>query len=135
MYHVIVLCNRPRLKPGLLVLELSGCSSNQGGFLPSAGLSPLGNEYRPRASSNASSCGRLSPIPSVFGGENDWGSQDYPPPAGADQLAGNLADAMNLQGSDPYLNSWVLMAFTIKCKKGCLRIIQNHFENFVWFDG
>ncbi|XP_077300349.1 forkhead box protein O-like isoform X2 [Arctopsyche grandis] len=75
-------------------------SGATGGFQ----LSP---DFRQRASSNASSCGRLSPIPSVFGGDNDWGSQDYPPPAGADQLAGSLADSMNLQGAETYnINSF-----------------------------
>ena len=34
----------------------------------------LSPDFRPRASSNASSCGRLSPIPAVLGVEPDWGS-------------------------------------------------------------
>ena len=33
----------------------------------------LSPDFRPRASSNASSCGRLSPIPAVLGVEPDWG--------------------------------------------------------------
>lgn len=67
----------------------------------------LSPDFRQRASSNASSCGRLSPIPAV-GVESDWNfttalDQDYTnstPAAGAaalDQLAGSLADDLTLQ--------------------------------------
>ncbi|XP_047001363.1 forkhead box protein O [Schistocerca americana] len=74
----------------------------------------LSPDFRPRASSNASSCGgRLSPIPSVLGMEHEWGpqppqqqppppqSQQQPPPQpppqyGLEQLAGNLAESMKL---------------------------------------
>lgn len=47
----------------------------------------LSPDFRPRASSNASSCGRLSPIPAV---EPDWS------PYYADQLAGSLEQNMKL---------------------------------------
>ncbi|XP_072385745.1 forkhead box protein O-like isoform X1 [Diabrotica undecimpunctata] len=79
---------------------------HSGGFQ----LSP---DFRPRASSNTSSCGRLSPIPSV-GAESEWAthnqfnSQNYSPdivPSGnysPDQLAGNLQQGMKLE-PDTYL--------------------------------
>ncbi|RZF40582.1 hypothetical protein LSTR_LSTR007465 [Laodelphax striatellus] len=55
--------------------------------LPGVQLSP---DFRPRASSNASSCGgRLSPIPAV---ETDWTSYSYNP----EQLAGSLEQTMRL---------------------------------------
>ncbi|XP_049529930.1 forkhead box protein O [Anopheles darlingi] len=84
----------------------------------------LSPDFRQRASSNASSCGRLSPIQSIVGVENVW---TYPPdladhlgdnadptqtgelefsnlsePAQAqlDQLAGSLADELTLQQND-----------------------------------
>ncbi|XP_014254467.1 forkhead box protein O isoform X2 [Cimex lectularius] len=47
----------------------------------------LSPDFRPRASSNASSCGRLSPIPAA---DTDWGY--YSP----EQLAGNLEQTMRL---------------------------------------
>ncbi|KRT81762.1 hypothetical protein AMK59_5343 [Oryctes borbonicus] len=73
--------------------------------------SPLHNfnlspDFRPRASSNTSSCGRLSPIPAVVGVEPDWSSpqfttSNYSPEMGGnyspDQLAGNLEQGMKLQ--------------------------------------
>uniref|UniRef100_A0A1B6CK65 Forkhead box protein O n=1 Tax=Clastoptera arizonana TaxID=38151 RepID=A0A1B6CK65_9HEMI len=49
----------------------------------------LSPDFRPRASSNASSCGRLSPIPAM---EPDWTPYQY----GAEQLAGNLETTMRL---------------------------------------
>ncbi|XP_052865998.1 forkhead box protein O [Anopheles cruzii] len=83
----------------------------------------LSPDFRQRASSNASSCGRLSPIQSIVGVDNVW---TYPPdlaeladnpqqdpsqgeleldlsgPAQAqlDQLAGSLADELTLQQTD-----------------------------------
>uniref|UniRef100_A0A182NCD4 Fork-head domain-containing protein n=1 Tax=Anopheles dirus TaxID=7168 RepID=A0A182NCD4_9DIPT len=77
----------------------------------------LSPDFRQRASSNASSCGRLSPIQSIVGVENVW---TYPPDGteladnpdqtqgdeleldiGAlDQLAGSLADELTLQQND-----------------------------------
>uniref|UniRef100_A0A182J701 Uncharacterized protein n=1 Tax=Anopheles atroparvus TaxID=41427 RepID=A0A182J701_ANOAO len=82
----------------------------------------LSPDFRQRASSNASSCGRLSPIQSIVGVENVW---TYPPdlvdlvdnpdptqaseleldlsgPAQAqlDQLAGTLADELTLQQNE-----------------------------------
>uniref|UniRef100_A0A1B0GKI0 Uncharacterized protein n=2 Tax=Lutzomyia longipalpis TaxID=7200 RepID=A0A1B0GKI0_LUTLO len=80
---------------------------HSGGFQ----LSP---DFRQRASSNASSCGRLSPIPAVLGIEPDWGypQDDFVPTTTAsttaatttaqgsaqlDQLAGSLADDLTLQ--------------------------------------
>ncbi|XP_055699776.1 forkhead box protein O isoform X2 [Phlebotomus papatasi] len=82
---------------------------HSGGFQ----LSP---DFRQRASSNASSCGRLSPIPAVLGIEPDWGypQDDFAPTtttsttaatttaqqqgsAQLDQLAGSLADDLTLQ--------------------------------------
>lgn len=79
---------------------------HSGGFQ----LSP---DFRPRASSNTSSCGRLSPIPSV-GVEPDWAAhnqfsnQNYSPDIvssgnySPDQLAGNLQQGMKLE-PDTYL--------------------------------
>ncbi|KAF4530272.1 hypothetical protein B566_EDAN007313 [Ephemera danica] len=78
---------------------------------PGFQLSP---EFRPRASSNASSCGRLSPIPAVESdsqlawspGEGSGGegarNGEYSPGVyvsdryGPEQLAGNLAEGMKL---------------------------------------
>ncbi|XP_074028904.1 forkhead box, sub-group O isoform X1 [Leptinotarsa decemlineata] len=80
---------------------------HSGGFQ----LSP---DFRPRASSNTSSCGRLSPIPSV-GVEPDWGnpgqysSSNFSPEMvstgnySPDQLAGNLQQGMKLEPADAYL--------------------------------
>lgn len=87
-------------------------SISSGGFQ----LSP---DFRQRASSNASSCGRLSPIPSVVDLEPSWSyaalAQDFDNPvisshkiqtndavrltqnATLDQLAGSLADDLTLQ--------------------------------------
>lgn len=76
----------------------------------------LSPDFRQRASSNASSCGRLSPIPSLIPSEPDWAT-DYTPTgdfasttefsavdyAQEEQLAGSLADSMKLQGADPFL--------------------------------
>lgn len=80
----------------------------------------LSPDFRPRAASNASSCGRLSPIPSMIPPEPDWGN-DYTPPGGeytstsefsqtdfaSDELAGSLADSMKLVGTDPFLSTYV----------------------------
>lgn len=66
----------------------------------------LSPDFRPRASSNTSSCGRLSPIPAVVGVEPDWSSPQFttanysPDMTGnysPDQLAGNLEQGMKLQ--------------------------------------
>ncbi|XP_037964391.1 forkhead box protein O isoform X2 [Plutella xylostella] len=77
----------------------------------------LSPDFRQRASSNASSCGRLSPIPSMIPSEPDWAT-DYPADfvtasdfsqsdyVQAEQLAGNLADSMKLHG-DPFLSTYV----------------------------
>lgn len=68
-------------------------------------------DFRQRASSNASSCGRLSPIPSVVDLEPSWNygalGPDFDNPvstiqsnaqnATLDQLAGSLADELTLQ--------------------------------------
>lgn len=76
---------------------------HSGGFQ----LSP---DFRQRASSNASSCGRLSPIPAV-GVEPDWSFSNQAPSdfnqntsvvtsaqaTALDQLAGSLADELTLQ--------------------------------------
>lgn len=91
----------------------------------------LSPDFRQRASSNASSIGRLSPIPAIVGLEPDWGfaaggvtaaaaaaqQSDYAQQAtdtpggleeaiALDQLAGSLADELSLrkdfmQGSVP----------------------------------
>ncbi|GBP56948.1 Forkhead box protein O [Eumeta japonica] len=77
----------------------------------------LSPDFRPRAASNASSCGRLSPIPSVLPAD-DWDyapANDYTPNADfsqpdyvqTDKLACSLADSMKLQGTDPFLNTYV----------------------------
>lgn len=93
-----------------MILDLLGKMHDiSGGFQ----LSP---DFRQRASSNASSCGRLSPIPAVLGIEPDWGypQDDFAPTtttsttaatttaqqqgsAQLDQLAGSLADDLTLQ--------------------------------------
>lgn len=78
----------------------------------------LSPDFRQRASSNASSCGRLSPIPSMITSEPDWGTEytpagDFTPSnefsqadyIQAEQLAGSLADSMKLHGTDPFLNT------------------------------
>uniref|UniRef100_A0A182TB22 Uncharacterized protein n=1 Tax=Anopheles maculatus TaxID=74869 RepID=A0A182TB22_9DIPT len=90
--------------------------SNSGNFQ----LSP---DFRQRASSNASSCGRLSPIQSIVGVDNVW---NYTPVDVADladnadqaqgdeleldigaldQLAGSLADELTLQQNDFFKGS------------------------------
>lgn len=80
----------------------------------------LSPDFRQRASSNASSCGRMSPIPSLIPSEPEWPS-DYIPAGdfastsdystadySQDQdLAGTLADSMKLHGTDPFLNTYV----------------------------
>ncbi|KAL0280880.1 UNVERIFIED_CONTAM: hypothetical protein PYX00_002043 [Menopon gallinae] len=54
----------------------------------------LSPDFRPRASSNASSCGRLSPIPYS---ESEWSSPtSYPSGYVSEQLAGNLAEGVKL---------------------------------------
>nr|QBC41003.1 FoxO [Chrysopa pallens] len=84
----------------------------------------LSPDFRPRASSATSSCGRLSPIPALLGVEPDW-SAPSPFPSGGfttsdsmvgtgsnngsyspDQLAGNLEQGMKLQNDylQGYLN-------------------------------
>ncbi|XP_044582307.1 forkhead box protein O-like isoform X2 [Cotesia glomerata] len=60
----------------------------------------LSPDFRPRASSNASSVGRLSPIPSVLG-EPDW-TPSYVSSYSPEQLAGNLAEAMKLESYQMY---------------------------------
>lgn len=78
----------------------------------------LSPDFRQRAPSNASSCGRLSPIPSLIATEPDWASEytaagDFTPSSDfsqvdyvqEEQLAGTLADSMKLQGADPFLNT------------------------------
>ena len=82
----------------------SSLALTTGFFSFSFQLSP---DFRPRASSNTSSCGRLSPIPAVIGMEPDWSSpgpftnSNYSPEMGGnyspDQLAGNLEERMKLQ--------------------------------------
>lgn len=75
--------------------------SNSGGFQ----LSP---DFRPRASSNTSSGGRLSPIPAVVGVEPDWSSPtqfpstNYSPEMpgtgnSPDHLAGTFEHGMKIQ--------------------------------------
>lgn len=76
----------------------------------SGGGFQLSPDFRPRASSNTSSCGgRLSPIPAVVGPEPDWfpSTNNYSPEMQAgnyspDQLAGNLQQRMKLE-PDSYL--------------------------------
>ncbi|XP_034829879.1 forkhead box protein O isoform X1 [Maniola hyperantus] len=82
----------------------------------------LSPDFRQRTSSNASSCGRLSPIQSLMPSQPDWASEytpagDYAPSTEYSQteypntqddvLAGTLADSMKLQGGDPFLNTYV----------------------------
>lgn len=113
------------LRNGLDATPSPSSSVSEGlDMFPDSPLHPgfqLSPDFRPRASSNASSCGRLSPIPAV---ESDnqvppispWnhhggGGGDFPgpnlfhtPPGGgggmdrygAEQLAGNLAEGMKI---------------------------------------
>ncbi|XP_022130763.2 forkhead box protein O isoform X1 [Pieris rapae] len=93
--------------------------------VPSSTSFQLSPDFRQRASSNASSCGRLSPIPSLLHTEPDWqtdygstefgsadfGSADFTSNTDyqdftQDELAGTLADSMKLHG-DPFLNTYV----------------------------
>ncbi|KAI5633703.1 transactivation domain of FOXO protein family domain-containing protein [Phthorimaea operculella] len=80
----------------------------------------LSPDFRQRASSNASSCGRLSPIPSLIPSEPDWATEYTPAGDYAtqsefsqadyvadEQLPGTLADSLKLQGADPFLNTYV----------------------------
>ncbi|XP_066583065.1 forkhead box protein O isoform X2 [Prorops nasuta] len=69
---------------------------------PASGFQ-LSPDFRPRASSNASSCGRLSPIPAVLG-EPDW-TPTYTPTYSPEQLAGNLAETMKLESYQIYQTS------------------------------
>lgn len=85
---------------------------------PISGGFQLSPDFRQRASSNASSCGRLSPIPSVVDLEPSWSyaalAQEFDNPVNShkiqtndavrltqnatlDQLAGSLADELTLQ--------------------------------------
>ncbi|CAB3239408.1 unnamed protein product [Arctia plantaginis] len=84
---------------------------------PMHSILQLSPDFRQRASSNASSCGRLSPIPSLIKTESDWAS-DYIPAGdytndysqtdfGQEELAGSLADSMKLAGTDPFLSTYV----------------------------
>ncbi|KAJ8664322.1 hypothetical protein QAD02_005984 [Eretmocerus hayati] len=64
----------------------------------------LSPDFRPRASSNASSCGRLSPIPAILG-EPEW-TPNYASTYSPEQLAGSLAETMKLVPGYPvYQNS------------------------------
>ncbi|KAK7867632.1 hypothetical protein R5R35_014825 [Gryllus longicercus] len=86
--------------------------------LPPGGGFQLSPDFRPRASSNASSAGRLSPIPAVLGVEPDWGAPaGHAPPAnayaqgppggyGPEQLAGSLAESMKLQHGDAFMQGY-----------------------------
>ncbi|XP_034952403.1 forkhead box protein O [Chelonus insularis] len=60
----------------------------------------LSPDFRPRASSNASSVGRLSPIPAILG-EPDW-TPSYVSSYSPEQLAGNLAETMKLESYQMY---------------------------------
>ncbi|XP_032687552.1 forkhead box protein O isoform X2 [Odontomachus brunneus] len=76
--------------------------------LPASGFQLSSDTFRPRASSNASSCGQLSPIPAVLG-EPDW-TPTYAPSYSPEQqldsmLAGNLAETMKLESYQMYQTS------------------------------
>ncbi|XP_015114858.1 forkhead box protein O [Diachasma alloeum] len=68
-----------------------------------AGGFQLSPDFRPRASSNASSVGRLSPIPAVLG-EPDW-TGSYGSSYSPEQLAGSLAESMKLESYQMYQTS------------------------------
>lgn len=91
--------------------------------LHSGGGFQLSPDFRPRASSNTSSCGRLSPIPAVLsmdcpewgapspysGGGAGYSPEQLPSASGGyspDQLAGNLEQGMKLQ-NDVYMQGYV----------------------------
>nr|XP_033332199.1 forkhead box protein O [Megalopta genalis] len=63
----------------------------------------LSPDFRPRAPSNASSCGRLSPIP-VLPGEPDW-TPTYTTSYSPEQLAGSFAETMKLESYQMYQTS------------------------------
>lgn len=87
------------------VLRLSG------GFQ----LSP---DFRQRASSNASSCGRLSPI-RALDLEPEWAYPDYQNPtmtqAQVDQLAGSMADDLTLHSDLLQQQGSVIIAYHFVC--------------------
>ncbi|KAK0076267.1 hypothetical protein PV325_005671 [Microctonus aethiopoides] len=60
----------------------------------------LSPDFRPRASSNASSVGRLSPIPAIPS-EPDW-TPNFVSTYSPEQLAGNLAETMKLESYQMY---------------------------------
>lgn len=111
---------------------------------PSSGFQ-LSPDFRQRASSNASSIGRLSPIPAILGLEPDWGGfvgagaansgvtaaanaaqqSDYTQQPGTeaqaqalDQLAGSLADELSLQ-KDFMQGSVARLSFGFSFGFGC----------------
>ncbi|KAK0161377.1 hypothetical protein PV327_009853 [Microctonus hyperodae] len=63
----------------------------------------LSPDFRPRASSNASSVGRLSPIPAIPS-EPDW-TPNFVSTYSPEQLAGNLAETMKLESYQMYQTS------------------------------
>ncbi|CAK9803937.1 Forkhead box protein O [Anthophora plagiata] len=84
-------------------------SVNEGlDLFPDSPLQPgsafqLSPDFRPRASSNASSCGRLSPIPAIPG-KPEW-TPTYTPSYSPEQLAGSLAEMMKLESYQMYQTS------------------------------
>lgn len=85
-------------------------------LIKTSGGFQLSPDFRQRASSNASSCGRLSPIPAIVGVEPDWSftsnqqdfsQNDTQSSAALDQLAGSLADELTLQNE--YLQGSVFL--------------------------
>ncbi|KZC06655.1 Forkhead box protein O [Dufourea novaeangliae] len=81
-------------------------SVNEGlDLFPDSPLQPgssyqLSPEFRPRASSNASSCGRLSPIPAIPT-KPEW-TPTYTPSYSPEQLAGSFAETMKLESYPMY---------------------------------
>ncbi|XP_076633314.1 forkhead box, sub-group O [Colletes latitarsis] len=71
-------------------------------LLPGSGFQ-LSPDFRPRTSSNASSCGRLSPIPAIPG-KPEW-TPTYTPSYTTDQLAAGLAETMKLDSYQIYQTS------------------------------
>ncbi|XP_023712611.2 forkhead box protein O isoform X3 [Cryptotermes secundus] len=65
----------------------------------------LSPDFRPRASSNASSCGRMSPFRPVPV-ETEWATYSTASGFGPEQLAGNLAESMKLHQGGEFLQGY-----------------------------
>lgn len=96
---------------------------------------PISPDFRQRASSNASSCGRLSPRPALVGLELDWNfSPDYQNASinsaqstTLDQLAGSIAEELKLQKDMMQQGSVIYnLTFSYFCKS----LLKFFFRSF-----